>query len=63
MNDYISDYRLSKAKELIDNGHDYVLDIANQVGFSNANYFSKCFKKRFGMSPRGYIEQTQTNDR
>ncbi len=57
MNDYIVNYRMNKAKELIENGANYIADISNRVGYINPNYFGKCFKKHFGLSPSTFIEQ------
>ncbi|CAM4285077.1 hypothetical protein ZONE111905_12695 [Zobellia nedashkovskayae] len=28
-----------------------------KTGFSTASYFSKCFKKQFGMVPSEYVKQ------
>lgn len=28
------------------------------VGFSSPGYFTKCFQKQFGMSPKDYISRT-----
>lgn len=32
------------------------MDVASRVGYSDANYFGKCFKKRYGILPSKYIE-------
>lgn len=54
-NDYIRDKRLSKAAELLrDNIGITVSEVAYQTGFSNAQYLSVSFKKKFGMSPSVY---------
>ena len=42
------------AKELIDSRQYLIYEIAGQLGFDNAYYFSKVFKKVTGMSPRDY---------
>ncbi|WNR42858.1 response regulator [Paenibacillus roseipurpureus] len=55
MTEYITEIRLKKAKELIDlHGETSIQDIALNVGYMDAYYFSKCFKKRFGISPKNY---------
>ncbi len=56
INEYLTEYRMNKAKELFDNGIILVLDVAGRVGYSDANYFSKCFKKYYGLAPSKYIE-------
>ena len=59
INEYITEYRLKKAKEYFDLGNQLVLDVANKVGYADANYFGKCFKKYYGISPSNYIENIQ----
>lgn len=56
INTYISEARLLKAKEFIDNGVYSIVIISSQVGYDDPSYFSKCFKKHFGLSPTKYIE-------
>ena len=36
-----------------------VLDIGLSVGYENISYFHRIFKKKYGMSPRGYRLQSQ----
>ena len=49
---YITEKRLSQAKSLIDNGDfDSISEIALSVGYSDPLYFSRQFKKRYGISP------------
>lgn len=54
INRYIKQYRLEKAKELLDTTQLGIAEIAAAVGFQNTNYFSKCFKKNYGISPSDY---------
>lgn len=56
INEYIFEFRLNKAKALFDGGNKLVSDVAARVGYSDANYFGKCFKKCYGVSPSKYIE-------
>lgn len=56
INKYLTEYRMNKAKELFDSGNMMVLDVAERVGYADANYFGKCFKKHYGLSPSRYIE-------
>ncbi len=49
---YITAKRLSHAKSILDSGDfDSIREIALSVGYSDPLYFSKAFKKRYGMSP------------
>ncbi len=54
--DYILKMRMKKAKALILAQYTSVETIAMKVGYSNANYFSKRFKKYYGLSPQQYIQ-------
>lgn len=55
--DYLRNFRLSKAVELLNKRRFSVSEIAYQTGFSSPAYFSKCFKDVFGMTPSEYIEK------
>ncbi len=52
--DYINEYRIQKAKELLKAGECNVGDVAEKVGFDNFSYFSTLFKKITGVSPKDY---------
>ncbi|WP_297089341.1 two-component regulator propeller domain-containing protein [uncultured Draconibacterium sp.] len=54
-NEFIRTFRLRKAAELILESKLSISEIAYKVGFNDALYFSKCFKKQFGTSPSKYI--------
>lgn len=54
-NDFMKEFRLKKAAKLIDEQPDNITKIAFETGFSNPSYFSKCFKKRYGLLPSEYI--------
>jgi pimeloyl-ACP methyl ester carboxylesterase/AraC-like DNA-binding protein len=52
----ISSVRLHRAKALLIH-RDNVAEIAFETGFANPSYFSKCFKKEFGISPSALLQQ------
>ncbi|MCL6601600.1 MAG: response regulator [Paenibacillus sp.] len=54
VSDYVTQYRMMKAKELLGRGGIRLSDIAEMVGYSDASYFSKSFKKFYGYSPSEY---------
>lgn len=56
---YLTNTRLEKAKELLKNTDDKTYQIAEQVGFSEQNYFSFCFKKNVGLSPSQYRQKVR----
>lgn len=51
---YLIQYRMDKAKELLDSTELKIVDISIQVGYSDVYYFSHSFKKVVGVSPRKY---------
>lgn len=53
--DYLSDYRIDRAKQLLATGEYRVVDVYRTVGFTSSQYFSNVFKKRVGISPNGFI--------
>jgi signal transduction histidine kinase/ligand-binding sensor domain-containing protein/DNA-binding response OmpR family regulator len=53
-NEFIRTYRLKKAAHLITESNLNISEIAYKVGFNDALYFSKCFKKQFGTTPSLY---------
>ena len=54
--DLIKEFRLSHAAELLQTTNLTITEIAYRSGFKDASYFGKCFRKRYGMSPREYIK-------
>lgn len=51
---YLTDYRMEQAVELLLSRDEKTYVIAEKVGYSDPNYFSYVFKKQFGMSPSKY---------
>ncbi|OGO79992.1 MAG: hypothetical protein A2Y21_09695 [Clostridiales bacterium GWC2_40_7] len=57
LHQYLIDYRISMAINLLQNSGKSVTEIAYEVGFKDMNYFSRYFKKNVGMSPRNYFRK------
>ena len=57
LNQYITEYRMEKAKQLLKDARYKIADISSRVGYSDGNYFGKSFKKYSGFSPSEYREQ------
>lgn len=49
--EFLNDYRLNMAHQLLTQGKS-VADAAQQVGFGDASYFSRIYKKKYNQSPR-----------
>ena len=52
--DYVNGLRLAEAERELTGTRRDITDIALSVGFREASYFSRLFKKRYGMNPREY---------
>jgi len=55
--EYLESIRLKHAKDLIKNSNKPMSDIAEEVGFSSQNYFTRVFKKATSLSPAKYKEK------
>jgi len=56
-NDLLNRARIDRAKELLDQGRS-ALDAALEVGFADASYFTKIFRKQTGMTPSDYRKRS-----
>jgi two-component system response regulator YesN len=54
-NEYITKEKVEHAKHLLSNGNMKIYEVADRLGFENAFYFSKVFKKVAGLSPKEYL--------
>ena len=55
-NSLLKDFRLYKAKELMRKRYYNIAQITFDSGFTSASYFTKCFKKKYGLLPMTYLE-------
>lgn len=56
---YITDYKISRAKELLFNqSHLTIKEISDELGFNNQHYFTKVFTKNTGETPSAYRHRT-----
>lgn len=53
-NSYVDEIRIENSKKLLLEQNPKVYEIAQQVGYTNVDYFHKKFKKYVGMSPAEY---------
>jgi len=55
---YVTEYRLEKARTMLANDPDAkIVQVAEACGFNDYPYFSKVFKKHYGVSPLEYKEK------
>lgn len=51
---YLIEYRLDRARQLLLTTRNTITDISLTVGFESVGYFCRKFKKTFGVSPKGF---------
>ena len=51
----IKEFRLEKAKELMKKQYHNIAQVTFDSGFSSPSYFTKCFKKKYGLLPMNYV--------
>jgi ligand-binding sensor domain-containing protein/DNA-binding response OmpR family regulator/nitrogen-specific signal transduction histidine kinase len=56
LNEFIKTQRLKHAVDFFQKGETSVLTVALQVGFNDPKYFSREFKKIYGITPNDYIK-------
>ena len=56
---YILEMRIIKAVSLLEAGRKSINEISEQVGFKDANYFARYFKKITGVSPTAYVGKSK----
>lgn len=54
INNYLTEVRLEKARELLSRDNLHLQDICYRVGYLSPSYFSRLFRKYYGMSPSEY---------
>ena len=58
-NNFLREYRLNRAWELINKKTLNISEIAYNTGFSSLSYFSKCFLKHYGILPSDYQQTVE----
>ncbi|TMI74850.1 MAG: DUF4242 domain-containing protein [Bacteroidetes bacterium] len=52
----LKEFRLEKAKELMKKQRYSISQITFESGFTSPSYFTKCFKKKYGLLPMAYLD-------
>ena len=60
LTEYIRDVRMDAAAYLLRNTRLQIQTVAQHCGISDVNYFSKVFKKHFGVVPRQFREERRS---
>lgn len=59
---FIKTYRMEKAKEMLEETHNKIVNISYAVGYSNVSYFCQSFREYFGVSPQKFRDQGETDE-
>jgi len=59
--EFLKEVRIQRAAQLIESGEYNFSEITYMVGISDPRYFSRCFKQKFGVSPREYKDKCGDN--
>ncbi|MBE6070421.1 MAG: response regulator [Clostridium butyricum] len=57
---FIKSYRMIKAKDMLDNTYEKIVNISNAVGYQNVSYFCQSFREYFGISPQKYRDKGES---
>lgn len=61
VSEYIRHVRLEEARDLMHNSNLNISQIVYSIGFTSRSYFSKIFKKKYGISPSAFKKQIATH--
>jgi AraC-like DNA-binding protein len=53
---FLKEFRLEKAKELMNKQRCSISQITFDAGFTSPSYFTQCFKKNYGLLPMAYLD-------
>ena len=59
---YIKACRMNKAKDLLENSYEKIVNISYAVGYRNVSYFCQSFREYFGISPQKYRNEGESLD-
>lgn len=59
---FIKTLRMEKAREMLTNTHNKIVNISYAVGYPNVSYFCQSFREYFGISPQKYRNQGEKNE-
>ena len=55
--EYLKNLRLEKAADAFSTGNTAILDVVAESGFRNVSYFYREFQKKYGFTPKKFIQQ------
>lgn len=55
--EFLKEVRIQRAAQLVETGEFNISQISYMIGMNDPRYFSRCFKQKFGMSPKEYKDR------
>lgn len=55
---YLLDYKMNSAKMMLDKRNMQVSEVAYALGYGSPSHFITAFKKKFGITPKKYVQQS-----
>ena len=55
---YLFDFKMERAKQLLSNGNLNVNEVSYDLGYSSSSHFIAAFKKKYGITPKTYINNS-----
>ena len=52
--EYLTGVRMEKAKEMLEETHEKIVQISYAVGYPNVSYFCQSFREFYGVSPQKF---------
>lgn len=60
-NEFIHEIRMKRAAQLLEQNKINISQVCYRIGFKNPKYFSKCFQKKYGMTPSQFQNKFSEN--
>ena len=54
---FIKEYRMEKARDMLENTHMKIVQVSEAVGYPNVSYFCQSFREFYGISPQKFRNQ------
>jgi len=62
INSFMKNYRMEKAKDMLENTNIKIKNIGNLVGYSNTSYFCQSFREFYGLTPEKYRQRDEIDE-
>ncbi len=57
--EFLKEIRVKRGHQLLETGNYNIGEVAYQIGFSDAGYFSKCFKNKYQVTPTQFLQKAK----